>query len=109
MKRHFSTYLMTILMLVVLCLTPAAFAQDANPAYDVRFAGVIDEARVWGRALSEAEIRARLLARFGKEAPVEPELEQRFPIRRSDENLRHAPVRVRADHEIHLGIFGLHG
>jgi len=45
MKRHFSTYLMTILMLVVLCLTPAAaFAQDANPAYDLRFAGVIDEA-----------------------------------------------------------------
>ncbi|NLE59538.1 MAG: hypothetical protein GX616_14345 [Planctomycetes bacterium] len=43
MKRHFSTYLMTILMLVVLCLTPAAaFAQDANPAYDLRFAGVID-------------------------------------------------------------------
>lgn len=47
MKRHFSTYLMTILMLVLLCLTPAAaFAQDANPAYDVRFAGVIDEAPV---------------------------------------------------------------
>lgn len=47
MKRHFSTHLMTILMLVVLCLTPAAaFAQDANPAYDLRFAGVIDEAPV---------------------------------------------------------------
>ena len=43
MKRHFSTHLMTILMLVALCIVPATtFAAGPGPAHEVRFTGVID-------------------------------------------------------------------